>query len=90
MGILDRSVNLLALLQTREIGKRPLCLIGHSLGGLMAKQMLLQAAAIAPEYQELATHLVFPSFLVRGEADLPAPGGAECMGGTAVMWLVCR
>jgi triacylglycerol esterase/lipase EstA (alpha/beta hydrolase family) len=54
MGVLDRATNLLALLQTNGIGKRPLCLIGHSLGGLMAKEILFQAAAIAPDYQELA------------------------------------
>ena len=54
MGILDRGVNLLALLHTRGIGGRPLCLVGHSLGGLMAKQILFQAAAVAPEFQEIA------------------------------------
>jgi hypothetical protein len=54
MGILDRGINLLALLQTRGIGGRPLCLVGHSLGGLMAKQILFQSAVIAPDYRKLA------------------------------------
>jgi len=56
MGILDRGVNILARLKSEDIGNRPLCLIGHSLGGLMAKQILVQAAHTAPEYQQLAAH----------------------------------
>jgi hypothetical protein len=56
MGILDRGVNLLARLKSEGIGKRQLCLVGHSLGGLMAKQILVQAAHTAPEYQQLAAH----------------------------------
>ncbi len=35
-----RATNILALLKTRGIGKRPVCFIAHSLGGLLVKQML--------------------------------------------------
>jgi len=56
MGILDRAVNLLALLQTKGIGERPLCLVGHSLGGLLAKQAIITAAHTAPEYRAFATN----------------------------------
>jgi hypothetical protein len=63
MGILDRGVNLLALLATHGIGERPLCLVGHSLGGLMAKQILFQAATVAPEYRQLAAQVKGVVFL---------------------------
>ncbi|HET8660620.1 MAG TPA: hypothetical protein VFM55_16655 [Micromonosporaceae bacterium] len=56
MGILDRAVNLLALLRTEDVGSRPLCLVGHSLGGLLAKQALVMAAHTAPEYRTTAVH----------------------------------
>ncbi|WP_375503476.1 esterase/lipase family protein [uncultured Nostoc sp.] len=43
MPLVDRATHSLALLDSYEIGTRPLLLISHSMGGLLVKQMLRHA-----------------------------------------------
>jgi tetratricopeptide (TPR) repeat protein len=43
MPLTDRATNVLTRLETRDIGRRPVVFICHSLGGLLLKQMLRHA-----------------------------------------------
>ncbi|MGL5826428.1 MAG: alpha/beta fold hydrolase [Nocardioides sp.] len=43
LPIVQRASNLLADLQNKGIGERPVCLVTHSMGGLVAKEMVLQS-----------------------------------------------
>ncbi|WP_370961685.1 esterase/lipase family protein [Amycolatopsis sp. cg9] len=66
MPIQDRAINVLAQLQNRGIGQRPLCFVTHSMGGLLVKEMLLHSAEGRAGYREFAA-------AVRGVAFLATP-----------------
>ncbi|NES22959.1 MAG: hypothetical protein F6K41_29575 [Symploca sp. SIO3E6] len=54
MPLVDRATNILALLDTYDIGNRPLIFITYSLGGLLVKQMLRHAQDLGiPEWQPI-------------------------------------
>lgn len=54
MAIPDRATNLLAQLQNSGIGKRPVCFVTHSMGGLLVKEMLVQAAEKGSNFASVA------------------------------------
>lgn len=66
MSIQERAVNLLALMRGQGIGSRPICLVGHSLGGLIIKQMLFQATTTTDHYGHFVT-------MTKGIAFLSTP-----------------
>jgi predicted alpha/beta hydrolase family esterase len=54
MSLVDRATNTLALLDSYDIGERPLIFIVHSLGGLLIKQMLRHAQDLGtPRWQAI-------------------------------------
>ena len=54
MPMQDRAINLMAQLQNYGIGERPLCFVTHSMGGLLAKEILLHAAEGRTEFASFA------------------------------------
>ena len=46
LPLVDRATHTLALLEANELGDRPLVFIGHSLGGLLTKQLLRRASEV--------------------------------------------
>lgn len=50
----ELGVTVLTSLRQWNVGSRPVCFVTHSLGGLLAKKMLLQAAYHRPEYAEIS------------------------------------
>ncbi|WP_181772859.1 FxSxx-COOH system tetratricopeptide repeat protein [Amycolatopsis pittospori] len=54
MPMQDRAINLMARLQNLGIGQRPLCFVTHSMGGLLAKEILLHAAEGRTEFAVFA------------------------------------
>jgi pimeloyl-ACP methyl ester carboxylesterase len=66
MSIADRAINVMALLQSHGIGDRPLCFVTHSMGGLLAKKILLHAAERRTPFTAFAT-------AIRGVVFLATP-----------------
>ncbi|MBP2330368.1 hypothetical protein JOF56_010753 [Kibdelosporangium banguiense] len=54
MPIQDRAVNLMALLETKGIGERPICFVTHSMGGLLVKEILMHASDGRTEFAAFA------------------------------------
>ncbi|TCO45936.1 HD domain-containing protein [Actinocrispum wychmicini] len=54
MPLQDRAGNLMMQLRNHGIGERPLCFVTHSMGGLLAKEILLQAAEARTEFAVFA------------------------------------
>jgi len=58
MPIVNRATSLLSLFEIHGIGKRPVALIGHSMGGLLIKQMLRHADGYGhSDWNSFATNL---------------------------------
>jgi pimeloyl-ACP methyl ester carboxylesterase len=62
MPIRDRATSLLGALGAHDIGKRPFVLVGHSLGGLLIKQMVRHCATMGDQYADLTYRLAGVSF----------------------------
>jgi hypothetical protein len=64
MPLVDRATNILSLMEARQLGKRPIIFICHSLGGLLVKQMLRNASSYSnPEWRNIAAQTVGIVFL---------------------------
>ena len=55
MPLVDRAINVLAVLDGAGVGAQPLCFVTHSMGGLLVKQLLRHASTMAREYQHICT-----------------------------------
>jgi hypothetical protein len=53
MSIHDRALNAIALLEAQGLGKNPTILICHSLGGLLAKQIIRQCVDSPGDFEKL-------------------------------------
>ncbi len=55
MPLVDRALNALSFFEAEGIGTRPIFFVTHSLGGLLAKQLLRQADGLGkPEWNRVA------------------------------------
>lgn len=61
LPIVDRATSLLAALENRGIGQRPVCFVVHSMGGLILKEMLLDSAegGINPDLARATRGVIF-------------------------------
>lgn len=64
MPIRDRATSILgALTDAHDIGAKPFMLVGHSLGGLVIKQMIRHSITMGDQYAQFASHLAGVIFL---------------------------
>ncbi|MFE1909235.1 hypothetical protein ACFW96_37025, partial [Streptomyces gardneri] len=75
----DRAVNLMAQLQNLGIGQRPLCFVTHSMGGLLAKEILLHAAEGRTDYAVFATAARGVVFLGTPHTGSGVPAAVEAL-----------
>jgi hypothetical protein len=54
MPLADRALNILALLDNRSIGQKPICFICHSMGGLLVKELLRHAGTVTTRYKYIS------------------------------------
>ncbi|MFH8767522.1 hypothetical protein [Streptomyces althioticus] len=79
MPMQDRAVNLMAQLQNLGIGQRPLCFVTHSMGGLLAKEILLHAAEGRTDYASFATAARGVVFLGTPHTGSGVPAAVEAL-----------
>lgn len=63
LPILEQATNLLAEMRNRDIGRRPICLVGHSLGGLMIKQLLRTGEERKREFPDIVANVKRIAFI---------------------------
>jgi pimeloyl-ACP methyl ester carboxylesterase len=80
MPMQDRAVNLMTQLQNHGIGERPLCFVTHSMGGLLAKEILLHAADARTEFAVFAAETKGVVFLATPHTGAGLTKAVEALG----------
>jgi len=83
MSLSDRAIEILELMSQRELGRRPIVFIGHSLGGLIAKQ-ILRTASDSLDSKKRAVYLNCRAVLFLGTPH----AGAKLASLTAAVWMI--
>jgi pimeloyl-ACP methyl ester carboxylesterase len=54
MPLPDRALNVLALFDNKNIGSRPIVFVCHSMGGLLAKELIRHSTTVTPRFKRVA------------------------------------
>lgn len=82
MPLADRATNILDLLELDGIGRRPVVFIGHSLGGLLVKQLLRHAGDFGnPAWKAIATQTKAIVFLSTPHSGVDLASWIQYIGG---------
>ncbi|MGY3588524.1 hypothetical protein ACVIGB_002517 [Bradyrhizobium sp. USDA 4341] len=54
MPLPDRALNVLALFDNKNIGSRPIVFVCHSMGGLLAKEIIRHSTTVTPRFKRVA------------------------------------
>ncbi|MDH2348701.1 alpha/beta fold hydrolase [Bradyrhizobium sp. SSUT77] len=76
MPLSDRALNVLALFDNNNIGSRPIVFVCHSMGGLLAKELIRHSITVTPRFKRIAEQ-------TRGIVFFSTPHAGSALAGIA-------